>query len=316
VNCPLCNNETKNVLTRELRRGERRIVYYCQDCDLGFLDDYKTEKELRDYYQRAYREKHRPDLRAAANPEDLFNSYVNFQQDRVRLIEPYLDKQKRLLEMGCSAGMFLHHIRDRVKQAVGIDFDQNSAEYASKKCDCEVYTTQLVDTPLKNRSFEIICAFQILEHVKSPYEFLSQIKNYLTDNGILYLEVPNLYDVLISSYKLPKHQKFYYHSAHLYYFSQRSLSLLLGKLGFSGQFYFTQDYNIVNHFNWILNDSPQDSCRPGLSIPQFPFRENVSMEVQNQLNSFLRNFDDEYKALLSNLKLTSNIAFIGHKKKK
>lgn len=311
MNCPLCNQKTKNIIAKKLRNKENRNVYYCSLCDLGFLADLKTDAQIKKYYQESYRREFKPDLEKDTEPEELFNCYVNFQEERIKLLEPYLDKEKRLLEIGCSAGMFLYHVRGRVKDIVGADFDHKAAEYASKKCNCTVYTDPLIDTPLERKSFDIICLFQTLEHVRAPLEFILQIKEYLKNNGILYIEVPNLYDSLLSTYNIPYYQQFYYHSAHIYYFSKKSLSLLLRKAGFSGNFYFTQDYNILNHFHWIFNNRPQPSCIPGLSKPEFPFYERVYKDVKNGLNSFLNLSNQEYKKILSQFEITSNISFIG-----
>jgi len=245
--CPLCNCETDRVLTPKIRSGESRSVYYCEKCDLGFLDDSRTDDDLRAFYQKKYREEYKPELKAKADSEKLFDSYVDFQHDRIRLIEPFLNKEKKLLEIGCSAGMFLCHMRDRVQEIIGIDFDINSAEYAKNKCNCKVYTDPIIDTPLEKKSFDLICAFQVLEHVRSPLEFLLQLKDYLKDDGILFVEVPNLHDILVSTYDLKYHEQFYFHAAHLYYFSKKSLSLLFGKAGLVGDFHFTQVYNIINY---------------------------------------------------------------------
>lgn len=311
MNCPLCNQKTENFITRKLRKGESQNVYYCSLCDLGFLENLKTNAEIKNYYQESYRREFKPNLKKDTSPEELFNCYVEFQEERIKLLEPFLDKEKRLLEIGCSAGMFLYHVRDRVKEVVGLDFDHKSADYASEKCNCSVYAGQLIDTPLQKKSFDVICLFQTLEHIRSPLELILQIKEYLKSDGILYIEVPNLYDALLSTYNIPYYQQFYYHTAHLYYFSKRSLSLLLRNASFSGNFHFTQDYNILNHFYWIFNNRPQPTCIPGLSRPEFPFYQGVDKNVRNRLNSFLDLFNQEYGKILFQFEITSNISFIG-----
>jgi 2-polyprenyl-3-methyl-5-hydroxy-6-metoxy-1,4-benzoquinol methylase len=297
----------------KLRSGEARRIFFCPDCEIGILDNKQNEEELKQYYRKHYRKEYKPALAQKTNSKKLFDSYVNFQQNRLKLIQPYLKKGKRLLEIGCSAGMFLYNVRDKVSEAVGMDFDLDSAAFARKKCGCEIYSDKLTETPLKEKSFDIICAFQVLEHVKSPVEFLSEVKKYLKDDGILFLEVPNVQDALISTYKLDYHFQFYFHSAHLYYYSRKALNLILKKAGFKGKFYFTQDYNVINHFNWIINDKPQGDCMPGLSNPVFPLRKNVHDSRRKKIEAFIGRMDREYKDLLSKLQLTSNIAFIGKK---
>ena len=311
--CPLCKKETKKRLSDKIRSGEDRSVCLCPVCELGILDDRRSQKELQTYYQQQYRQDYKPSLKTESNPEDLFNSYVDFQQERIDLVKPYLGKDKRLLEIGCSAGMFLYHISGKVKEIVGMDFDVASAQFAEKKCCCQICTEPLSKSPLKEKSFDIICAFQVLEHVKDPVAFLREVGKYLKDDGILFVEVPNLHDVLLSTYDLKFHKQFYFHAAHLYYFSKKSFSLALEQAGFSGDFHFLQDYNLTNHFNWISCDSPQSNCRPGLSLPKFPLRSGVNEKVAQELNGFLRRVDEEYKAMLARLELSSNLAFLGKK---
>lgn len=313
MRCPVCRKDTARVMARKLRSGEERKIFFCPACEVGILDNKQNEEELRRYYSGKYRKEYKPTLAGATNAKKLFESYAGFQQNRLRLIKPYLKKGKRLLEIGCSAGMFLYNVKDKVSEAVGMDFDLDSAAYARKKCGCAVYSDRLPETPLKEKYFDIICAFQVLEHVKNPVEFLSEVKKYLKDDGILFIEVPNVYDALISTYKLDFHYQFYFHSAHLYYYSRKTLEKMLKKAGFNGKFYFTQDYNVVNHFNWLINDRPQGDCMPGLSKAALPLRKGIPAARKKALEAFIEKTDREYKDLLSKLQITSNIAFIGKK---
>lgn len=313
MRCPFCSRETDRVLTTKLRRGEERKVYYCEPCDLGFLENMKAENELKAYYQEEYRKEYKPDLIKDTNPRELFDSYVNFQAERLHHIAPYLNESKTLLEVGCSAGQFLCHVTARVGEAVGIELDQTAADFAAARCGCKVYSDYLGNTDLPQNYFDIICAFQTLEHVANPSEFIMALKAYLKDDGVLYLEVPNLGDALVSTYDLPRHRQFYYHAAHTYYFSKRSLEIILRKTGFDGDFFYSQDYNLLNHFQWLINDAPQSGCMAGLARPTFNFRDDVAENVKHDLNAFLGRIDTEYKNLLIQWCIASNIGFIGKK---
>ena len=311
--CPLCEKKTVLIVTEKLRKGEPRKVFYCRPCGLGFLDSGESEAEVKAYYKSRYRKEYKPDIAEKTNPKKLFDTYAGFQRDRLDLIAPYLKKNTRLLEVGCSAGMFLWHARKKVKEAVGIDFDTQSARYAARKCGCRVYTEEISRLPFPKGYFNVICAFQTLEHVKDPLGFLNELREYLKPGGILYVEVPNFDDVLVSSYDLPFHSQFYFHPAHLFYFTHKSLKKTLLKAGFSGDVRFTQDYNLVNHFNWLINDAPQKNCLSGLSAPELRFKPGVSAAIKARLGSFLLAADKKYKKLLADLGLTSNLAFIGRK---
>jgi hypothetical protein len=125
--------------------------------------------------------------------------------------------------------------------------------------------------------------------------------------------VPNIYDALRYAYDLPNHSRFYFHNAHLWYFSEKSMELLMHRLGFSGHVEFSQSYNVLNHFHWIDTDMPQKSCISGLSAPSFSFKNDLNKGIAEKLNEFILTADFYYKDLLKNLKIADNLIYIGRK---
>lgn len=311
MTCLLCNKKTNEIIAAKIRNGENRNVYYCKKCELGMLEGMKNEEELKKFYGKKYRENFTPKINEKTNAEELFKTYSPFQEDRINLIKKYLNQDMRLLEIGCSAGMFLYQVKKYVKEVVGIDYDLNSAKFASDKCACPVFTEEIEKTGLEKKSFDVICVFQTLEHVSNPRDFLLNIVRYLKPGGIIYLEVPNLKDALVHAYNLPHHHSFYFHSAHLWYFTEKSLKKITQKANLKGKIYFSQDYNILNHMNWIINDFPQKSCIPGLSLPSFPIRKGINTKTKKTLDDFIKDTDKRYKNMLARMGITSNISFIG-----
>lgn len=314
MKCNLCGKYTQKIISPTLRGGEKRNVYYCEQCMLGMLDVEGLRENLKDFYDKDYRKKHKPTLDSQSNPDELFETYVSFQKDRIALLKKYANKQMRLLEIGCSAGMFLFHARDYVHEVVGLDYDSKSAEFATEKCHCQVIAGGIEDADFEEESFDIICLFQTLEHIQNPVEFIAKVKKYLKPHGIIHIEVPNLHDALVYAYNLPNHHgNFYFHSAHYWYFTKKSLLLLMEQSGFKGEIVFTQDYNVLNHMHWISSDAPQQSAIAGLSAPRLPLRETLEREKRAEMDSFIQDMDKKYKDMLIALGLSSNISFIGKK---
>jgi 2-polyprenyl-3-methyl-5-hydroxy-6-metoxy-1,4-benzoquinol methylase len=312
--CPICDSQDIATLSNKLRDTKNNTVLVCRYCETGFLENIKSEEELEEYYKENYRKDFKPNLQAQTNAKDLFDTYKNFQTDRIKTISPYFNKKGCLLEIGCSAGMFLHHMKKHFKEIAGIELDRESAYFASKMCDCPVYQIPLHLAPIKPEYFDVICAFQVLEHVASPIDFIQEAKHFLKKGGVLFFELPNRFDALVSTYDLPFHSQFFYHSAHNYYFSEKGLNVLLGKCGLEAEFIYTQDYNFLNHVNWINNDQPQQNCIPGLSTPKLNFKNNVSDSIKQNLSDFFIKVDEDYKTLLCDLKISSNISFIAKSK--
>ena len=312
--CPICERHDLATLSNKLRDTKNNTVFECKHCETGFLEDIKTEEELEEYYREDYRKDFKPNLEKQTNAKELFDIHKILQTDRITAISPYFNAKGRLLEIGCSSGMFLYHMKEHFEEIVGVELDREAAYFAEHICNCPVYQTPLHKSPIKPESFDVICAFQVLEHVANPIDFIQTVKRYLKKDGILFFELPNRHDALVSAYELPFHSQFFYHSAHNYYFSEKGLRLMLEKCGLEVEFIYTQDYNFLNHVNWVNNDQPQESCIPGLSSPELNFKDGASDSIKQNLSDFFVKVDEDYKTLLCKLKISSNISFIAKNK--
>ena len=219
----------------------------------------------------------------------------------------------RLLDVGCSAGQFLFNVKDFVSEVAGIELDPAAAMHASSVCNCSVENVFLADSSFPKASFDVITAFQVMEHAADPIKFMRDIHACLKPGGIACVEVPNLEDALLSICDLSNYQRYYYRLVHLFYFSARSLQLLMEKTGFAGDVFFAQDYNIFNHINWMLNNSGQKDSRIGFSPVDFPQRAEADPEKSEELRTFFRGADDDYKRLVEKLGVAAKVGFIARK---
>lgn len=311
--CSVCGKSTSTVLTSKIRGGIERRVFHCATCDLGILEGGLKEGKAESFYKDAYRKKFTHKVGSSSTQKELFDAYVEFQGDRLRLMKNLFSKKKTLLELGCSAGMFLYHAKPLMKKVIGIDYDAPAAAYASHVCKCETYGIDIAKTPIRKGSQDIVCAFQTLEHVDDPVAFMKTAGEYLAPGGHIAIEVPNLHDALIHLYDLPVHYQFYFHEAHLWYFTEKSLRKVMKKAGFEGKVYFIQDYNVLNHFHWADVDAPQPNCLKGLRPPELPLRKSAPQGMRKAIGDLLLSFDSEYKKTLAKNKITSNLFFIGKK---
>jgi len=129
------------------------------------------------------------------------------------------------------------------------------------------------------------------------------------------IEVPNLYDPLLYLYDVPYYQKFYFHKSHLWYFTPTSLAKLMYKNDFQGKVFPLQEYNILNHMNWIYTNAPQATATPGRIKPILSLRKDLDPKVKKNLNNFIQSVDLGYKNKLGELGATSCLFYIGKLKK-
>jgi len=308
MECYLCGRKDLRRLTGRLRHGPGTVLV-CDSCGLGMLET--RVRDLQGFYDGDYRKKYGPDLDRASTYEEIFQAYLPFQAHRVDLIRPYLGAGKRLLEVGCSTGHFLYHIRDLVGEAVGVDYDSGAAKFAGERCGVTTYGCDLLKTPLKPASFDVVCAIQTMEHVPDPVGFVKMLGRYLKEDGIIYIEVPNLADPLMALYENRAYTDFYFHEAHLLYFTEQSLSTVMKRSGFQGRTVFFQDYSLMNHLNWLFLDRPQPTCGEGLGPARLPLTVPPDQAIRRDLDAFMDRADREYRSILAHHGYTDNMAFIG-----
>ena len=262
THCPLCGLESDHIIAHELRRGEGKVLY-CGECDYGFLAT-QSMTDTKAYYESEYRKEYSHLAEAApTSPREIFEIYTKFQENRLPFIQHLLKFDTKVLEVGASAGQFLTHIMHDVETIHAIELDKECCNFLKDVLGIEADSTFLENSKFADEEYDVVCTFQVMEHVDDPVAFVKSLKNVTRPNGEIFIEVPNLRDALLSVWDVQSHQKFFYHSAHLHYFTEKTLVKIAQEAGFdvdSVEVNYTQDYNLLNHLHWVMNDGPKAAC--------------------------------------------------------
>jgi 2-polyprenyl-3-methyl-5-hydroxy-6-metoxy-1,4-benzoquinol methylase len=283
----------------------------CEDCGIVYLEPKK--ENLANFYAEDYRKLYTPVIGKALNSREIFEMYLPYQHSRIDKIRDRLSPNMKALDIGCSAGHFLYVLKEYVRECIGIEFNKENAEFVNKELGIKTYTEPIEKTDLPLGYFDLITAFQVLEHVEDPIQFLTTLRKYLKPDGYLYLEVPNINDALISIYNIESYCDFSYREPHIFYYSPKTLSMVLERSGFLGDFSTIQRYNFTNQMNWILADKPQKSADIGMSKPILVASDLVDKRIKTEFNQWIQTIDKEYKQLLNKHDLGETIIFIGKK---
>lgn len=134
-----------------------------------------------------------------------------------------------VLELGCGEGLLLGKIRGF--DAEGVDFNGAAVERACKK-GLKAYEAPAEEflPERQDGKYSAIAAFHLLEHSEDPAGLLKLLHGALSENGCLFLSVPNparvmFHEALREAWDYPPH--------HLVRFSARGLELLLCRCGFN-----------------------------------------------------------------------------------
>lgn len=138
-------------------------------------------------------------------------------------------KQERVLDIGCATGAFLRALEYLDYTSFeGIEPSKWSVDFINQNYNYEVKNDYFNPT-LFNNKFNLIFAWDVIEHVPDPDEFVRDITKILEKNGYVFFNTPN-HDSL--SRKILKNGWPFYLKVHLYYFNDKSINYLMEKNGF------------------------------------------------------------------------------------
>lgn len=96
-----------------------------------------------------------------------------------------------VLEVGVGEGHFLQAARNKGHSVQGVELNPQGAARA-RAMDFEIHELLLDELKEKtDQRFDVICAFQVLEHVPDPRKFLEGMMGMLKPGGKMVLSVPN-----------------------------------------------------------------------------------------------------------------------------
>jgi len=116
------------------------------------------------------------------------NYYPKHKQE-FDIAKQYIQKIDKVLEVGSGAGYFGDLIK--VKNYVGLEFSNDAIEVAHKK------GLKLINESLATHAqhyvnfYDVVCSFQVLEHIADPYNFIAECIKCLKPKGKLIFAVPS-----------------------------------------------------------------------------------------------------------------------------
>ena len=104
---------------------------------------------------------------------------------------------KKVLDIGTGEGYGAHYLSKISREVIGLDYDAQAVSFAKEKYKAE--NLQFCQLNIKNlksigKLFEVVCCFQVIEHIEDADNFLEQIREILTDSGVFICSTPNKLD--------------------------------------------------------------------------------------------------------------------------
>jgi 2-polyprenyl-3-methyl-5-hydroxy-6-metoxy-1,4-benzoquinol methylase len=252
------------------------VLRRCLRCGLMYLSPRPTPATISAYYPTEYTSYRRPieDERLA------LMRWIRRRKltTRRHLVERYSGQRKgRLLDVGCSTGLFLHEMAEDGWQVAGVEPIAFAAEFAQRRFALNVFQGTLHDAPYEPASFDVVTFWDVLEHTFSPVDELAKASSLLRPGGLVALSIPNWNSW--DRWLFGRHWQGLDPPRHLYVFTQETLTAMLTQTGLSVMAWvcFMPGYfsSVMSLERWLKTISPRFSrfVKQVLSLPgmRFPF---------------------------------------------
>jgi SAM-dependent methyltransferase len=221
--CVLCRSTERTLL---LQQGEW-TVYKCKKCGLGLLDPRPDLQERTRLYQDGYFQSHYDGGLKTGSPE--MKKRLSQETHRLKFFRP-VKKRGCVLDIGCGMGYFLHACRLAGYEAQGIDISDHSAAYVRDELQIPIATGAIEEVRMEEGAMDIVTMWHFLEHSPDPGLYLEKARQWLKDDGVLVVDVPNhegtdarRIGASWTGWSLP---------FHLYHFTPDTITALLARYGF------------------------------------------------------------------------------------
>lgn len=140
-----------------------------------------------EYYQT-----HNCDLIGAVLSGNIHPGF-KFTINKIRdVIQCYLSPdQRRVIDLGCGPGYLLWELQRNGFQCLGIDFNPDMIRVAREHFHVNAEVRTVEDLISYNSKFDLALLLHVLEHVEDPMNLLRNIRQILSPNGVLVVDVPN-----------------------------------------------------------------------------------------------------------------------------
>jgi 2-polyprenyl-3-methyl-5-hydroxy-6-metoxy-1,4-benzoquinol methylase len=170
----------------------------------------------------------------------------------VRRFSPWLGREAHtLLDVGSGDGVLLEVAQDYGLKVLGLETSQALIVESRKRLgDQAVGSFEIAALPAKQ--FDVVTLINVIEHLRKPRPMLEAVARVLVPDGIVVLHAPNAGGLPARLHGSKWHQV--EPLEHLYYFTARTLGLLLRETGFEpiGRFNISISYGLSRQAQDVL----------------------------------------------------------------
>ncbi|MFH1897666.1 MAG: class I SAM-dependent methyltransferase [Candidatus Desantisbacteria bacterium] len=213
----------------------------CKVCGFIYVQNV-TSKDIDNFYEKDYFD----GKTARFNAETNINHPIS--ETKKWLIKKYLDMPgyKNILEIGPGpeGGMIKYFKADTSRKIQCIEISKYASDYLNNN-GIPTFNGKIYDFKTKEK-YDLIIATEVIEHELNPQLFIETILNLLNDGGMFFFSTGNTNG--LCARKNGKNWYYWDPPAHISYFNNKCIKLLLKKSGFGKIKAFNAGFSWINLF--------------------------------------------------------------------
>jgi len=225
VPCNICGSNNHHAVSSKGKNGLPTNVVLCKNCGLGYLNPRWNAESYMSFYRDEYDHYYRPKI---LKSETYDPSETNHIEQRMRNFGHFPESINSILSVGSGEGKNLKHFSTLFPKSALYAIEP-SAESQRQLQEFGITTiSENVDNDWENlyiETMDLIIMRHVLEHFMDPLNALKKIRKTLSNQGILYIAVPNN---LNPSKNMEGN---WFRNVHTYYFNKYSLENLMNLAG-------------------------------------------------------------------------------------
>ncbi|MBF0410217.1 MAG: class I SAM-dependent methyltransferase [Candidatus Riflebacteria bacterium] len=210
--CPLCDDISPAEVC-----NYKKVLVRCNSCGIIFVPRMSGCNDNHDFYRQS-----------ATSPFNYYSRNLAASEKNSQYLFSIISRfaqPGKVLDIGCSTGIFMQCAEKHGFEAEGLEIDPNCVRMCNEKFGLKVHNKSVEESEFDKNRFDLINLGDVIEHFVKPLPAMRKIQTWLKPGGIVSISTPDIKSVAARWFQIKPDE-------HLTYFNSTTLSSILEKAGF------------------------------------------------------------------------------------